>query len=87
MLRIEAAKIFRADQNTYYLVEASWLFGGAHLGHTCFDLSFMAYAQNVEIEWDVASDYKIGPIRDDILELDYKKGGEFWKTSKRDFLA
>ncbi|KAF1959626.1 hypothetical protein CC80DRAFT_590831 [Byssothecium circinans] len=85
MLRTEAAKLFWADPNTYYLIEAHWLFGGGHSGYTCYDLSFMAYAQNVEIEYDVSSDDKIGPITDDVLELDYEKAREFWKTFQTRF--
>ncbi|KAF2794226.1 hypothetical protein K505DRAFT_374775 [Melanomma pulvis-pyrius CBS 109.77] len=85
MLRIEAAKLFWADQNTYYLIEAYWLFGGGHSGYTCYDLSFMAYVQNVEIEYDVIAEDKIGPVRDDVLEIDYEKARDFWKTFKTRF--
>lgn len=85
ILRTEAAKLFWADPNTYYLIEAFWLFGGGHSGHTCYDLSFMAYAQNVEIEYDLSSDDKIGPIKEDVLELDYEKAREFWKTFQTRF--
>lgn len=31
----------------------------------------MACVQNVEIEYDLRSDDKIAPIRDDVLELNY----------------
>ncbi|KAH9879751.1 hypothetical protein J1614_001774 [Plenodomus biglobosus] len=55
MLRMEAEKRFWSDPNTYYLVEARWLRGGGHSGYTCYDLSFMAYVQNVEIEYDIRS--------------------------------
>jgi hypothetical protein len=86
MLRIEAAKLFWADPNTYYLIEASWLFGGGHSGYTCYDLSFMACAQNVEIEYGPGSDDKIDPTRDnDVLELDCKKAQDFWKTFQTRF--
>ena len=85
MLRIEAAKLFCADPNTYYLIEASWLFGGGHSGHTYYDLSFMAYAQNVKIEYDLGSDDKTDPIRDNVLELDYEKARDLWKTFQTRF--
>lgn len=94
MLRTEAAKLFWADPNTFYLIEAYWLIGGAHPGahpgYTCYDLSFMAYAQNIEVEYDFALDKFIGPIRDvdeyyDYVELDYGKAGEFWKNFQRRF--
>lgn len=85
MLRVECEKLFRADPNTYYLIEAHWLFKGGRLGHTSYDLSFMHYAQNIEIEYDVCSDDTIGPIRDDVLEIDHEKAQEFWKTFRSRF--
>lgn len=84
-LRTEAAKVFWADPNTYYLIEAYWLFGGGHSGYTCYDLSFTAYAQNVEIEYDSSADSQIAPLKDDVLELDYEKAREFWKTFQARF--
>ncbi|RYO12738.1 hypothetical protein AA0111_g12480 [Alternaria arborescens] len=85
MLRIEAAKQFWSEPDTYYLVEAHWLFGGGHSGYTCYDLSFMAHVQNVEIEYDLRSDDKIAPIQDDVVELDYDKAREFWRTFRISF--
>jgi hypothetical protein len=86
MLRNEAAKLFWADLNTYYLVEASWLFGGGYPGYTCYDLSFMSYVQNVEIEYEPGSDDKIGPTGDnDGLELNYKRAQDFWTTFQTRF--
>jgi hypothetical protein len=85
MLRIEAAKRFWAEPDTYYLVEAHWLFGGGHSGYTCYDLSFMSYVQNVEIEYDLRSDDRIAPIPDDVLELNYDKAREFWRTFRMRF--
>jgi hypothetical protein len=85
MLRIEAAKRFWSEPDTYYLVEAHWLFRGGHPGYTCYDLSFMAYVQNVEIEYDLHSDDQMAPIRDDGLELDYDKAREFWRTFRMRF--
>jgi hypothetical protein len=84
-LRIEAAKRFWSGHDTYYLVEADWLFGGGYSGYTCYDLSFMAYVQNVEIEYDLRSNEDIAPIRDDILELDYDKARDFWRTFRIKF--
>jgi hypothetical protein len=85
MFRIEAAKRFWAEPDTYYLVEAHWLLGGGHSGYTCYDLSFMAYVQNVEIEYDRLSDEKIAPIPDEVLELNYDKAREFWRTFRMRF--
>lgn len=85
MLRVEAAKRFWSESDTYYLVEAHWLFGGGHPGYTCYDISFMAYVQNVEIEYDLRSDDKIAPILDDVLELNYEKAREFWRTFRMRF--
>lgn len=46
-LRVEAAKLFWADEDTYYVVESEWLLGGGYPGNTWYDVSFARHAQNV----------------------------------------
>ncbi|KAF2009783.1 hypothetical protein BU24DRAFT_468128 [Aaosphaeria arxii CBS 175.79] len=85
LLRVEAAKRFWSEPDAYYLVEAHWLFRGGHPGYTYYDLSFMAYVQNLEIEDNdksvVDSNFDgVGGI-----ELYYDKAREFWRTFRMRF--
>ncbi|KAF2014164.1 hypothetical protein BU24DRAFT_423200 [Aaosphaeria arxii CBS 175.79] len=86
MLRNEAAKRFWSQPDTYYLVHARWLFSGGHAGYTCYDLSFMAYVQNVEIEYDPFCDNRIARVRgDDDYGVDYDKVRPFWRAFRTRF--
>jgi hypothetical protein len=62
-LRIEAAKLFWADPNSYYLIEFSWLLDGGYPGNTCHDLSFLSHVQNVEVHCGCDMTSKLDPIR------------------------
>ncbi|KAI9661805.1 MAG: hypothetical protein M1821_009044 [Bathelium mastoideum] len=84
-LRIEAAKLFWADPNTYYLVESYWLLGGGHPGDTGYDLPFLAHVQNIEVEYCDGADDKIGPLRDSIMDIQHDVVRDFWKTLKKRF--
>ena len=81
-LRIEAAKLFWADSNTYYLIESYWLLDGGLPGDTCYDLPFLAYVQNVEVEYEHGSDDKIGPLRDGAMDIQNDVVVNFWKALK-----
>lgn len=56
MLRIESSKLFWAHPDSSFLLSNTWLLRGGYAGHTCHDLSFLRYAQNVEIEFDCLHD-------------------------------
>jgi hypothetical protein len=83
MFRTDAAKVFWTDPNTHYLIESDWLFKGGHSGHTYYDLSFMAYAQNVEIRYD--AEVEVIPVGVDRVEHRYAKAQELWKTFQTRF--
>ena len=82
-LRIEAAKLFWADPDTYYLIESSWLLEGGFPGDVFYDSPFLAYVQNVEVEYGDLSDFKIGPIRDGVLHIRHGAVKDFWNTLKK----
>ncbi|KAF2465802.1 uncharacterized protein BDR25DRAFT_345960 [Lindgomyces ingoldianus] len=85
LLRIEAAKLFWADPNTYYLVESHWLLEGGYPGGTCYDLPFLAHVQNVEVEYQHGSDNRIGPLHDGIRDIRQDVVRNFWNTLKKRF--
>ncbi|QPG94438.1 hypothetical protein C2857_006051 [Epichloe festucae Fl1] len=80
-LRVEAAKLFWADEDTYYLVESQWLLGGGYPGDTWYDLSFARHAQNVQVEYDaLAEEEQIGPMVDAVMEVQHDVVRDFWRT-------
>jgi hypothetical protein len=56
MLRTESSKLFWAHPDASFLVSLNWLLRGGYPGHTHNDLSFLRYAQNVEVEDDYVHD-------------------------------
>jgi hypothetical protein len=79
-LRIEGAKLFWADPYTYYLINSHWLVEGGHAGNTHYDLSFLAYVQNVEVEYLSGADVKIGLILENGIEIQQNVILDFWVT-------
>lgn len=85
-LRIEAAKLFWANPDTYYHVESEWLFGGGYPGDTYFELSFGTFVQNIELEYSNESNDRVIPLQqeespspqDSLLQ-------GFWSTLRRRF--
>jgi len=51
MLRIESSKLFWGHPDASFLMSGHWIIGGGYPGRTCLDLTFLAYVQNVEIEY------------------------------------
>ncbi|KAF2999027.1 hypothetical protein E8E13_008267 [Curvularia kusanoi] len=51
-IRAEAQKLFFSEPNTWYRVEADWLLAGGHAGETIHDMSFLACAKQVYVEFD-----------------------------------
>lgn len=51
--RTEAKKLFFADPETWYYVDADWLLKGGYYGHTSYDLDFLACTEqlNVDFGW------------------------------------
>jgi hypothetical protein len=56
MLRTESSKLFWAHPDASFLVYINWLVRGGYPGHTHHDLSFLRYAQNVEVEYGYMHD-------------------------------
>jgi hypothetical protein len=83
----EAAKLFWADLNTYYVIESRWLFDGGHPSDTYYELPFLAHVQNVEVEYQQDSDDRIGPILQNghTMDINYNTVYGFWNTLTRRF--
>lgn len=84
VLRIEAAKLFWADPNTYYFIECSWLLAGGYPGNTNYDLSFFCNVQNIEVEYGHDAHCKLNPIQDD-MDIPRDLILDFWTTLRSRF--
>ncbi|KAI9698343.1 MAG: hypothetical protein M1820_007505 [Bogoriella megaspora] len=84
-LRVEAARLFWANPNSYYVVECRWLLKGGFPGNTCYDLSFLTHVQNIEVEFKHGSDDGLYPARDDTMLVQHGAAGTFWKALKKRF--
>lgn len=49
-LRLEATKLFWRDPNTYYIINSHWIFNGTQPSDAYYELAFLEYVQNVELE-------------------------------------
>jgi hypothetical protein len=87
-LRAEASKTFWAEPQTYYSVDASWLLTGGHPGYTGYNMSFLPFVQNIEIDYGVSCDSIIAPRghnnsskpMEDVVE-------SFWKALQERFAS
>jgi hypothetical protein len=84
-LRTEASKLFWANPNAFFVVEAYWLLDGGYPGNTCWDMAFLHHVQQVEIEYYPGAGNTICPqevgeisVRQDLILC-------FWKSFKQRF--
>ncbi|KAF2185367.1 hypothetical protein K469DRAFT_708149 [Zopfia rhizophila CBS 207.26] len=84
-LRIEASKLFWANPDAYFLVDAHWLLNGGHPGYTGCDLPFLSHVQNVEIEYHHGRDDEICPLHDGVMEVRRELITNLWKSFKKRF--
>ncbi|PVH93844.1 hypothetical protein DM02DRAFT_634207 [Periconia macrospinosa] len=84
-LRTEASKLFWANPNAYFVVDAWWLLDGGYPGYQCCDLAFLQNVQNVEIAYEPYLNRDIWPekngeraVRQDLITT-------FWNSIKRRF--
>lgn len=84
-LRIEASKLFWARQDAYFLVEARWLLENAYPGCTFWDMAFLPYVQNVEVEYTPDLDSTICPRDDETIYIKQDCIDLFWDSLKRRF--
>ncbi|KAF2111565.1 hypothetical protein BDV96DRAFT_582396 [Lophiotrema nucula] len=84
-LRIEASKLFWANPDAYFLVNAYWLLKGGHPGYMGSDLPFLSHVQNVEIEYQRGRDDEICPRYDGVMDIRQKLITNLWKSLKKRF--
>jgi hypothetical protein len=83
VLRAEACKVFWANPNAYFLVQAEWLLGGGYPGCTYSDVPFLAHVQNVQIDYWEGTDSTICLLRNGTLEIRQDRITEFWRSFTR----
>ncbi|KAF2007378.1 hypothetical protein P154DRAFT_118594 [Amniculicola lignicola CBS 123094] len=84
-LRIEASKLFWANPDAYFQVEAQWLLDGGHPGGIGCDLPFLLHVQNVEIEYHRGQDSQICPRPDEVMEVRQELITTLWRSFKKRF--
>ncbi len=86
-LRAEASKLFWANPNAYFLVEAEWLLEGGYPAWALWDMAFAASVQNVEIEYDDTIPGTICPMVDFEITVRQDRVTAFWHTFTQRFPA
>jgi hypothetical protein len=67
------------------LVEGQWLLDEGYPGQSFWDMAFLAYVQNVEVEYSPRTNARIGERRDGTLQVKSHLIATFWATLKAKF--
>jgi hypothetical protein len=84
-LRTEASKLFWAKENAYFWVEGQWLLDEGYPGQSFWDMAFLANVRNVEVEYSLTTNARIGERWDGTLEVKSHMIETFWATLKAKF--